>query len=115
MLAQIWRLASAAYLLTRMLAHCAIVSHEHDVGALVMMVLCRASGSVAPALAWFAVLHQHRHGYPPRRLLLLLLARTALLLHLLLGHFVFGLPFHFVAVILEPDFHLGRGQVDHAG
>lgn len=114
MLAQIWRLTRAAYLLTRVLAHCAIVSHEHDISALVMMVLCRASRSVAAALARLAVLHQHGHSYPPRRLLLLL-ARTALLLHLLLRHFVFGLPFHFVTVILEPDFHLGRGQVDHAG
>lgn len=67
---------------------------------------------MAAALARLPVLHQHRHGHPPRGLLLLL-AGAAVLLHLLLGHLVFRLPLHLIPVILKPDFHLGWSEVDH--
>lgn len=90
-----------------------VVGHDHDIPPLLVKVLRGGGGGrvVAAALTRLAVLHQHRHGHPPRGLLLL--TGAAVLLHLLLGHFVFGLPLHLVPVILKPDFHLGRGEVDH--
>lgn len=90
-----------------------VVGHDHDIAPLLVVGLCGGCGRVAAALARLPVLHQHRHGHPPGRLLLLLLTGAAVLLHLLLGHFVFRLPLHLIPVILKPDFHLGRGEVDH--
>lgn len=81
-----------------------------------MVALYRGVGCVTAALAWLSVFHQHWHGHAPRRLLLLLLlTRAIVLLHLLLGHFVLGLPFHFISVVLKPNFNLSRSQVNHAG
>lgn len=91
-----------------------VVGHDHDVAPLLMVRLCGGCGRVPASLARLPVLHQHRHGHPPwGLLLLLLLAGAAVLLHLLLGHFVFSLPLHLIPVILKPDFHLGRSEVDH--
>lgn len=91
-----------------------VVGHDHDVAPLLVVVLRRRRGRVAAALARLPVFHQHRHGHPPRGLLLLL-AGAAILLHLLLGRLVLRLSLHLVPVVLKPDLHLGRGQVDHAG
>ncbi len=114
-LTQIWGLASAAYLLALMLAHWrTVIGHNHDVPPLVMVVLYTGVGCMAAALAWLSVFHQHWHGHPPRRLLLLLTG-AIVLLHVLLGHFVLGLPFHFISVVLKPNFNLSRSQVNHAG
>lgn len=79
-----------------------------------MVVLYTSVGCVTAALAWLSVFHQHRHRHPPWRLLLLLTG-TIVLLHLLLGHLVLGLPFHFIPVVLKPNFNLSRSQVYHAG
>ena len=112
---QIWRVPRAPHLLALMLPEARrVVGHDHDIAPLLVVVLRGGRGRVAAALARLAVLHQHRHGHSPRGLLLLLLlARAAVLLHLLLGHLVLRLPLHLVPVVLEPDFHLGRGEVDH--
>jgi len=110
---QIRRVPRAPHLLllVLLLPEAGRVVVDHEVAPLLVEGL--RGGRVAAALTRFAVLHQHRHRHPPRGLLLLLLARAAVLLHLLLGHFVFGLPLHLIPVVLKPDLHLRRGEVDH--
>lgn len=109
---QIRRVTCAPHLLALMLPEAGrVVGHDHNVAPLLVVGLCRGCGRVAVALARLAVLHQHRHGHPPRGLLLL--TGAAVLLHLLLGHLVLRLPLHLIPVILKPDFHLGWSEVDH--
>lgn len=108
MMCQVGGLSSASHLLVLELSHArGIVGHDHDVATLLVVSRHIGGWRVPTALTRFTVFYQHWHGHPPWRLLLLLTG--AVLLHLLLGHFVLCLSLHLIPVVLKPDFHL-RGR-----